>query len=117
MSTLVVTTQSGVRPLGVRGEPLHNAAAQLRRVVRRRLGDDAAGLLADPQLHDDGKTIDWYAEWDGEVRPLETLAGFGVKEYRTWCPIDTVWPSEVIGTEQHGRADLGFSEAVSARRG
>ena len=49
-STLIVTTRSGVRPLGVRGEPLHNAAPQLRRVVRRRLGDAAADLLADPQL-------------------------------------------------------------------
>ena len=32
-TTLIVTTRSGVRPLGVRGEPLHNAAPQLRRVV------------------------------------------------------------------------------------
>jgi hypothetical protein len=66
--TLIVTTKSGVRPLGVRGQPLHNAAAQLRRVVRRRLGDGAAGLLADPQLHEDGKAIDWYADYAGEVK-------------------------------------------------
>ncbi|MBI3198616.1 MAG: hypothetical protein HYZ40_14145, partial [Rhodospirillales bacterium] len=72
-STLVVTTRSGVRPLGVRGEPLHNAAPQLRRVVRRRLGDAAADLLADPQLHEDGKAIDWHAGWAGTVRPVETL--------------------------------------------
>ena len=51
-----------------------------------------------------------------DVRLLETLAGLGVKEYRTWRPIDTMGPSEMIGTEQHGRADLGFCEAVSARR-
>ena len=70
---LIVTTRSGVRPLGVRGEPLHNAAPQLRRVVRRRLGDDAAGLLADPQLHEDGKAIDWYADWPGAVQPLSAL--------------------------------------------
>lgn len=73
-ATLIVTTRSGVRPLGVRGEPLHNAATQLRRVVRRRLGDGAADLLAEPQLHEDGKAIDWYAAWSGEVRPLATLA-------------------------------------------
>ena len=73
-TTLIVTTRSGVRPLGVRGEPLHNAAPQLRRVVRRRLGDDAAGLLADPQLHEDGKAIDWYADWPGQVQPLSALA-------------------------------------------
>jgi hypothetical protein len=69
-TTLIVTTRSGVRPLGVRGEPLHNAAAQLRRVIRRRLGDQAADLLAEPQLHEDGKAIDWYAGWPGAVRPL-----------------------------------------------
>ncbi len=73
-TTLIVTTQSGVRPLGVRGAPLHNAAPQLRRVVRRRLGDDAAGLLADPQAHDNGKSIDWYADWPGPVQPLSALA-------------------------------------------
>jgi len=72
-TTLIVTTRSGVRPLGVRGEPLHNAALQLRRVVRRRLGDEAAGLLADPQVHEDGKAIDWYADWLGPVRPLSAL--------------------------------------------
>ena len=72
-STLIVTTQSGVRPLGVRGEPLHNSAPQLRRVVRRRLGDAAADLLADPQPHEDGKAIDWHAGWPGAVRPLSDL--------------------------------------------
>jgi hypothetical protein len=72
--TLIVTTRSGVRPLGVRGEPLHNAASQLRRVVRRRLGDAAADLLAEPQPHEDGKAIDWYAGWTGPVRPLSALA-------------------------------------------
>src|SRR5271156_5138945 len=51
------------------------------------------------------------------VRPLETLAGLGVKEYRTWRPIDALRPSEMIGTEQYERADLGFCKAVSARRG
>jgi hypothetical protein len=72
-STLIVTTRSGVRPLGVRGEPLHNAAPQLRRVISRRLGDAAANLLAQPQLHEDGKAIDWYAGWSGPVQPLSAL--------------------------------------------
>src|ERR1700751_6120005 len=72
-STLIVTTRSGVRPLGVRGEPLHNAAPQLRRVIRRRLGDAAANLLAEPQLHEDGKAIDWYAGWGGDVQPISAL--------------------------------------------
>ena len=73
-TTLIVTTRSGVRPLGVRGEPLHNSASQLRRVVRRRLGDGAADVLAEPQLHEDGKAIDWYAGWPGTVQPLSALA-------------------------------------------
>jgi len=72
-TTLIVTTRSGVRPLGVRGEPLYNAAPQLRRVVRRRLGDAAADLLAEPQLHEDGKAIDWYAAWSGSVQPVSAL--------------------------------------------
>jgi hypothetical protein len=72
-TTLIATTRSGVRPLGVRGEPLHNSAPQLRRVVRRRLGDSTADLLADPQLHEDGKAIDWYADWPGAVQPLSVL--------------------------------------------
>jgi hypothetical protein len=72
-ATLIATTRSGVRPLGVRGEPLHNSAAQIRRVVRRRLGDDSADLLAEPQLHEDGSAIDWYAAWPGEVRQVANL--------------------------------------------
>jgi hypothetical protein len=72
-TTLIGTTGAELRPLGVRGEPLHGTAAQLRRVVRRRLGDATADLLADPQLHEDGSTIDWYAGWTGDVRPLADL--------------------------------------------
>jgi hypothetical protein len=72
-STLIVTTKSGVRPLGVRGEPLHNSALQIGRIVRRRLGDATADLLADPQLHENGGTIDWYANWPGQVRRVADL--------------------------------------------
>jgi len=72
-TTLIVTTRSGVRPLGVRGEPLHNAAPQLRRVVRRRLGDAAADLLADPQPHEGSQAIDWYAGFAGPVRAVADL--------------------------------------------
>jgi hypothetical protein len=72
-STLIVTTRTGVRPLGVRGEPLHNSASPLRGAVRRRLGDAAADLLAEPQLHEDGKAIDWYAGWTGAVQKVADL--------------------------------------------
>src|SRR3984893_17935566 len=51
------------------------------------------------------------------VHPLETLAGLGMNEYRAWRPVDAVRPAEMIRTEQYGRADRGFCEAVSAGRG
>jgi hypothetical protein len=91
-TTLIVTTRSGVRPLGVRGEPLHNSAPQLRRVVRRRLGDGAADLLAEPQLHEDGKAIDWYASWPGAVQPLSAL--------------DPTRKEEVLGSVERSLADI-----------
>jgi hypothetical protein len=91
-NTLIVTTRSGVRPLGVRGEPLHNSAPQLRRVVRRRLGDGTADLLAEPQLHEDGKAIDWYADWPGAVQPLSAL--------------DPARREEVLGGVERSLADI-----------
>ncbi|QQS11706.1 MAG: hypothetical protein IPK81_19400 [Rhodospirillales bacterium] len=72
-ATLVRTTLTGVRPLGVRGEPLHHAQAQLRAVVRRRLGERAYLLLAEPQTHATGGRIDWYSEAEGPVRALVDL--------------------------------------------
>jgi hypothetical protein len=71
--TLIVTTRLGVRPLGVRGEPLHNTHAQLRSVIRRRLGNAPADLLAEPQLRESGDGIDWYAGWEGQVRRFADL--------------------------------------------
>ena len=71
--TLILTTRLGVRPLGVRGEPLHAVAGQLLAVIRRRLGDDTADLLADPQLRESGDGIDWYAAHSGEVRRFSDL--------------------------------------------
>jgi len=61
-ATLVRTTQFGARPLGVRGEPLHNTHAQVRDVVRRRLGDRHFHLLAEPQADPATGRIDWYAD-------------------------------------------------------
>ncbi len=66
--TLVLTTRLGVRPLGVRGEPLHGVAGQLLAVIRRRLGSGPADLLAEPQLREAGDGIDWYANRGGPVR-------------------------------------------------
>ena len=72
--TLILTTRLGVRPLGVRGEPLHAVASQLLAVIRRRLGDGPANLLAEPQLRESGDGIDWYAAHDGEVRRFAELS-------------------------------------------
>ncbi|MBV8188868.1 MAG: hypothetical protein JOY64_03740 [Alphaproteobacteria bacterium] len=71
--TLILTTRLGVRPLGVRGDPLHAVASQLLSVIRRRLGDGPANLLADPQLRESGDGIDWYAAQSGDVRRLVDL--------------------------------------------
>ncbi len=71
--TLILTTRLGVRPLGVRGDPLHAVAGQLLSVIRRRLGDGPADLLADPQLREADDGIDWYAARAGEVRRLAEL--------------------------------------------
>ena len=71
--TLLITTRLGVRPLGVRGEPLHGVAGQLLAVLRRRLGADTAELLADPQLRETGDGIDWYAHRSGTVRRFSDL--------------------------------------------
>lgn len=71
--TLILTTRLGVRPLGVRGDPLHAVAGQLLSVIRRRLGDGPADMLADPQLRESDDGIDWYAARSGEVRRLAEL--------------------------------------------
>jgi hypothetical protein len=72
--TLILTTRLGVRPLGVRGDALHNVAGQLLAVIRRRLGDGPANLLAEPQLREGGDGIDWYAARSGEVRRFADLS-------------------------------------------
>src|SRR5678815_5049413 len=72
--TLILTTRLGVRPLGVRGDPLHAVAGQLLAVIRRRLGDGPANLLAEPQLRENGDGIDWYAAQSGDVRRFADLS-------------------------------------------
>jgi hypothetical protein len=67
VTTLVSTTLAGVRPLGMRGEPLHMAHDQIRGALRRRLGERYARLLAEPQSYDGGRAIDWYAAATGPV--------------------------------------------------
>ncbi|MCW5747449.1 MAG: hypothetical protein KIT36_14770, partial [Alphaproteobacteria bacterium] len=87
-ATLVRTTMVGVRPLGVRGEPLHQAQAQIRNVIRRRLGERHYHLLAEPEPHDLGGRIDWYSELAGPVQPLAALPD--VERARARADIDAL---------------------------
>lgn len=75
--TLILTTGVGLRPLGVRGEPLHATQAQIRAVLQRRLGARHAALLALSQPHERDSAIDWYADAEGEVRALSALDPVG----------------------------------------
>jgi hypothetical protein len=117
---LVTSTLPGVRPLGVRGEPLHNAQAQLRAVVRRRLGDRHFHLLAEPEPHALGGRIDWYCAAAGTVRPLTGLAEPGRAAARSdidtlLADIDRVGQSLEAGPTEDGRL-AGRSLRLAARR-
>lgn len=46
----------------------------------------------------------------------ETLAGVGVKKNRARRPIDAARPAEMVGPQQHQCTNLGFGEAMTARR-
>jgi hypothetical protein len=87
-TTLVRTTLTGVRPLGVRGEPLHATHEQIRGVIRRRLGERHARLLAEPQPDDVGRRIDWYSDVAGGVAPLSSLPEAARAE--TLAQVDTL---------------------------
>lgn len=55
--------------LGVAGRTVFSAAQQMRLTIRRKLGADAAAMLAVPQISESGDNIDWYAPFDGPVAP------------------------------------------------
>ncbi len=117
---LVTSTRPGVRPLGVRGEPLHNAQAQLRAVVRRRLGDRHFHLLAEPEPHALGGRIDWYCAVPGTVRPLADLPEAERDAARTdidalLADIDRTGQSLEAGPTEDGRL-AGKSLRLAARR-
>ncbi len=119
-TTLVRTTLTGVRPLGVRGEPLHHAQAQLRAVVRRRLGDRHFHLLAEPQPHQLGGRIDWYSELEGTVRPLAALPEAERDAVRAdidalLADIDRLGQSLEAGPTEDGKL-AGKSLRLAARR-
>lgn len=55
--------------LGVVGRPVFSAAQQMRSTIRRRIGPEAADLLAIPQISESGEDVDWYAPFEGAVVP------------------------------------------------
>lgn len=61
------------RALGLAGDPVWRAAGQLRAAIAARLSREHADLLALPEAEPSGRTIDWYAPFDGEVKPLSEL--------------------------------------------
>src|SRR5690349_13402561 len=99
--TLILTTRLGVRPLGVRGDPLHAVAGQLLSVIRRRLGDGPANLLAEPQLRESGDGIDWYAAHDGTIRRFADLS-------------DTEKAETLAAVDNHLAAINGLGEQLAA---
>ncbi len=61
------------RALGLAGDPVWRAAGQLRAAIAQRLSREHADLLAVPEAEPSGRSIDWYAPFDGEVRRLGDL--------------------------------------------
>ena len=55
--------------LGSVGRPVYTAASQLRALVKRMLGQEAADMLAMPQINEAGDTISWYAPSGSTVVP------------------------------------------------
>ena len=103
--TLILTTRLGVRPLGVRGDPLHAVAGQLLAVIRRRLGDGTANLLAEPQLRESGDGIDWYA----------TQSDRGAGDVRRFSELNDAERTETLRTvESHLEAIRGLGGQLEA---
>jgi len=118
--TLIMTTRLGVRPLGVRGDPLHAVASQLLAVIRRRLGDGPADLLADPQLRESGDGIDWYAARGGSVRRLNELGederGRALETVETHLTAIRALGAQLQGSESEEARLIGRSLDLSTAR-
>ncbi len=120
VNTLVSTTLAGVRPLGMRGEPLHMAHDQIRGALRRRLGERYARLLAEPQAYDGGRAIDWYTAATGSVFRFADLPA--ARQQALLDEIDGLLADiEALGRryEESGNEDgrlLGQALALAVRR-
>ena len=83
--TLILTTRLGVRPLGVRGDALHNVAGQLLAVIRR-LEADPEPPMADTVAAD--RPYESAAELLAELNRLarETSFSDDARDLRTCWP-------------------------------
>lgn len=61
------------RALGLGGDPAWRAAGQLRAAIAARLSREHADLLAVPEAEPSGRSIGWYAPFEGEVRRFGEL--------------------------------------------
>jgi len=61
------------RALGLGGDPVWRAAGQLRAAIAQRLSREHADLLAVPEAEPSGRSIGWYAPFEGEVRRMGDL--------------------------------------------
>lgn len=61
------------RAMGMAGDPVWRAAGQLRTAIAARLSREHADLLAIPEAEPGGRSIAWYAPFDGDVRRLADL--------------------------------------------
>ncbi len=61
------------RALGLAGDPVWRAAGQLRAAITQRLSRRHADLLAIPEVDPTGRSIDWYAPFEGQPRKLSEL--------------------------------------------
>ncbi|SLN48915.1 hypothetical protein TRL7639_02702 [Falsiruegeria litorea R37] len=67
---LVTTSTQGLQPLGSAAQRSFELVAT---TVRQRLGDEHAGLFAEPVVTDHGDQIDWYAQTHGTPQRLADL--------------------------------------------
>ena len=84
-TTLVCTTLTGTPPLMPGGEKLYARQAQIRAVVLRRLGEQHAHLLAEPQALPGEDRVAWASPVPGIVRPLAALPAAVRDSVRAEC--------------------------------
>lgn len=68
---LLTTERSRVQLIGVRGQWVISAYQQMARFIELRLGQNHAGLFAEPVIA--ANTIDWFTAAEGDVKPFAQL--------------------------------------------